>query len=269
VNSAGNGNGSGHKWPISCVVLSFVCGFILVYSAGCTTVRRFLPEGPPYNWELRTGYDQIILNVSSSSDVLNTIALPEYELLSTSQSVVACAGEKKHGHKSWLKMVAFDENTLTAQRKYILIVDDTPGLMDDPKKYLSFDCEMVLQSQVLAEPYANENARRIAVLRRVRENTLKDRTEIGPDNKLVNINAMLINQVLEAALVKLDNSPVLASRLPDLGGVEFSQLGFGKGRLQMVVEGDTVKIRLRMGSAAKDFEKPEDLERPATEIQLI
>lgn len=269
MNSAGNENGSGHKWPISCVLLSFVCGFILVHSSGCATARRLLPEGPPYNWELRLGYDQTVLKVSSSSDVLNTIALPDYELLSTSQSVVACAGEKKQGHKSWLKMVAFDENTLTAQRKYILIVDDTPGLMDDPKKYLSFDCEIVLQSRVLAEPYANENARRIAILRRVRENALKDRTEVGPDNKLVNINAMLINQVLEAALVELDNSPVLASRLPDRGGIEFSQLSFGKGRLQMVVEGDIVKIRTRLGSAAKGFEKPEDLEQPATEIQLI
>lgn len=266
MNSAGNGNGSGHKWSMSCVILSLVCAVILMCSSGCTTAQRFMPEGPPYDWELRLGYDQTVLKLSSSSDVLNTIALPDYELLSTSRSVVACAGEKKHGHKSWLKMVAFDENTLTAQRNYILIVDDTPALMDDPKKYLSFDCEMVLQSQALAEPYANENARRIAILRRVRENTLKDRKEIGPDNKLVNINAMLINQVLEAALVELDNSPVLASRLPDRGGIEFSHLSFGKGRLQMVVQGNTVKIRLRMGSAAKGFEKPEE---PATETQLI
>jgi hypothetical protein len=215
------------------------------------------------------GYEQTILEVSRSADVLSTLHLPEYELLSTSQSVVACAGEKDKRHKSWLKMIAFDENTLTAQRKYLLIVDDTPGLLDDPKKYLSIDCEMVLPSQVLTEPYANENARRIAILRSVKAAALEDRQEVGADNKLVNINGMLITQALGTVLIELDSSPAMASKLHEIGGVEFDHLNLGKGRIQMVVENYIVKIRMRLGSAAKDFDEPEESEQPNSKPQLI
>ena len=269
MSAAGNGQYSGNRSRISCVILSIICTCILAHSSGCSVVQRFKPEGPPYDWELRLGYDQTVLELSRAADVLSTIHLPEYELLSQSQSVVATAGEKKKGHKNWLKMVAFDENTLTAQRKYLLIVDDSLSLMDDPKKYLSIDCEMVLRSQVLSEPYANENARRIAILRRVKENALKDRLEIGADNRLVNIGAMLINQALEAALVELDSSPAMASKLHELAGVGFSHVSFSKGRIQMLVQGDLVKVRMRLGSAVKGFEKPEELEQPAAETQLI
>jgi hypothetical protein len=229
----------------------------LVY--GCSIVEYFKPEGPPYDVELYHVYDQTKLKVSTSADVLVTIHRPEYELLSHSESVIASVGQKKKGRKTWCNMVAFDENELTANRKYLLIVDDRPNLLEEPRKSLSFDCEMVLERQILAEPYASENARRIAILKRVRENTGRDKDEVGPDNNMLDICGMLANQALEAALVKLDSSPVLASKLDEPAGVDFSHINLGRGKIRMLFEDDIVKVKMRLGRLIKKWEKsPEE-----------
>lgn len=234
---------------------------------GCRVVDYFKPEGPPFDRELYQIYNVTILKVSSSADVLMTIHQPEYELLSQSRSVVASVGQKKKGYKLWFNMVAFDENELTAKRKYIFIVDDRRNILEEPRKRLSFDCEMVLESKILDEPYANENARRIAILKRVRENVRKDRDEVGSDNKMLDICGMLINQALEAVLVKLDSSPVLASKLSEPAGVDFSHINLDKGKIQMLVEDDIVKVKVRLGSAVKKWEK--EIEETTEETESI
>jgi hypothetical protein len=100
-------------------------------------------------------------------------------------------------------MVAFDENELTAKRKYIFIVDDRRNLLEEPRKDLSFDCEMVLDRSVIHAPYANESARRIAILRRVRKNADKDRAEVGSDNRMLDRPALiLVTSILAGARFK-------------------------------------------------------------------
>lgn len=229
---------------------------------GCGVVEYFRPEGPPYDKELYETYYQTEIRVSSSADVLMTIHKPEYELLSQSKNVVASLGQKRKGRKIWFNMVAFDENELTAKRKYIFIVDDRPDLMEQPWKKLSFDCEMILQSDVLNQPYANENARRIAILKQVQENVRKDKDEVGSDNQMLNDCGMMVNQALEAALVNFDSSPALASKLSEPTGVDFSHINLGRGKIQMLVEDDIVKIKMRLGSAAKHFEKQQEPRQP-------
>ena len=232
-------------------LLLFTCYLV----GGCSVVEYFKPEKPPYDQELYESYNQTKLKISSSSDVLATIHKPEYEMLSQSKSVIASLGQKKKGYKTWLNMVAFDENELTAKQKYIFIVDDSPNLMEEPRKNLSFDCEMVLEDEVLNRPYANENERRIAILRQVLENIRKDIDEVGIDNRMVAISGMMINQALETVLVKMDSSPVLASKLNEPGGVDFSHISLGNGKIQALMEDDIIKIKIRLGSAAKQFEK--------------
>jgi len=241
---------------------------------GCRYLEPFEPEKPPYDQELYEVYDRTILTLSSSADVLMNIHKPEYrELLSQSESVVASLGQKKKGRKLWFNMVAFDENKLTAKRKYIFIVDDKPNIMEEPRKNLSFDCEMVLGTEVLDTPYANENARRIAILRRVQENVRKDKDEVGLDNKTLDVCGMMANQALGAALVKLDSSPVLASKFSDPAGVDFSHINLGKGRIQMLVEDDIVKVKMRLGSAVKKWdtsiEKATEGKEPAAHLRYF
>ena len=241
---------------------------------GCAVVDFLTPEGPPSYEQLSKSYYQTELKESSAADVLAGIRMVEYdqnmELISQSKSIIASVGQKKKGYKTWFNMVAFDEGTLTrdegytgsteyelkARRKYLFVVDEKPKILFvEPRENLSFDCEMVLEAEVLDEPYASENAKRIAILRQVLENVRRDVDEVGQDNKTLAVSGMLINQALEVVLVKLDSSPVLASKLADEGGLEFSHISFDKGKIRMTVADDIVTVKIRLGSLVGKFEQ--------------
>ncbi len=63
---------------------------------------------------------------------------------------------------------------------------------------------------------------------------------------------MLVNQMFETVLVKLEASPVLAMRLSAVGGAEFDHINFDKGTVRMVVADDTVAVKVRFGAFAHD-----------------
>jgi len=226
--------------------------------AGCggtfwsDAVELFRPEGEPNDSVISYGYDATRLQQSSSADVLVWIYLPAYEKISQSSSVIASAGQKKKGYKSWLKMVAFDADELTARRKYLLIVDERPKfLFAEPWASLVFNCEMALALDVLDEPYSNENERRIAILKRVQENARKDVEQVRLDNSTVDVCGMLINQVLEAVLVRLESSPVLASELTEPEGLSFEHINLDKGKIRAVFDGEMANVQIKLGSVLK------------------
>jgi hypothetical protein len=224
------------------------CGLI----AGCSVGGFFRPWGPPSYQQIYAVYKQTVLKQSTSADVLAAFGRPKYELLSQSKSIIASAGQKKKGYEIWCNMVAFDENELIAKRKYVFIVDERPKqLFVEPWEGVDFDCKMVLPRKVLDEPYANENARRIAILKQVGVDTRKDAKEVGADNEVVGMCGMVVGQAIDTVTVKLDGSPALAARFTDPNGLEFSHVNFDKGLLRMVVEDDVATIRLRLGSFAK------------------
>ena len=232
--------------------------FSIYFLASCTIVEYFRAEKAPYDEELSNNYNQTILNKSSSADVLAVIHRPEYELLSQSKNAIASVGQKKKGHEIWFNMVAFDENELTAKRKYFFLVDEkVKSLLGiRPKRRLTFDCEMVLDEKTLDQPYANENARRIAILKQLLENVRKDVDELAEDNKTLDICGMLINQTLETALRKLEQSPVLASKLSDAGGVDIDHITLGKGGIEMSTTYNIVKAKVRLGPDVWAIEDP-------------
>ena len=232
---------------------------------GCGVAEYLRPEGPPSDIEVHENYNQIPLKTGNSAYVLAMIQKSKEELLSQGTSVVASQGQKRKGRKLWFTMVAFDENDSTVRRKYLLIVNDRPNLMEEPKKDLSFDCEMVLGPEVFDTPYTNENVRRIAILRKVQENLGRDKDEVAADNKLLDSCTMLAGQALEAVLVELDSSPVLASGLGDSGGVDFNHLNLGRGKIQTLLRNDIVTVKLRLGEPAETW--TEDLEAIQRKIQ--
>jgi hypothetical protein len=228
---------------------------------GCSVVEYFEPLVPPYDKELSASYHQTKLKESSSADVLATIHRPEYELLSQSKSVVASLGQKKKGHKIWFNMVAFDENKPAARRKYFFVVDEkAKSFLILPRRRLIFDSEMVLETEVLDKPYANENARRIAILEQVLKNVRKDTDELAQDNKMLGICGMLINQTLNTVLQKLDESPVLASKLSGNNGLPFDHITLGKGSIGMGITDDIVKVKVKVSSLTWTSEDPFALE---------
>ncbi len=248
----------------------FVTGLALVLLgnlSGCGVYRTIMHGKPPYDEHLYEIYSQSKLRVSTVSDV-KTFGLayqPQNELLSQSQSVIVSQGQKRKGTTIWLNMIAFDQNKQTANRKYIFIVDDKYNLLEEPKKNLSFDCAMVMEEADLAGPHANENAFRIALLKRILQKIHADINQVASDNKMLDICGMMVNQSFEAAQVKLKSSPAYASKLKNPAGMEFSHMSFDKGRIRLLfendkevnqlVKGDIVSVKLRLGKAAKKMAK--------------
>ncbi len=225
-------------------------------------MKYFQREKPPYNQELSAGYEQTKLKESTSADALAVIHKPQYgELLSQSKSVIASQGQKKQGHQLWFNMVAFDEDTLAAMRKYFFTVDEKgKAFLVGPRRRLTFQSEMVLQQDVLDKPYTDDNSRQIAILQQVLNSTRKDIDEVAPDNKALDICGMLINQTLQTVLHKMDDSPVLASKLDDANGFDFDHITLGKGNIRMDVADDTVSTNVKLGSITWTFEDPFALE---------
>ncbi len=248
----------GESITIKLAVLFAVC-LTMTFLSGCYEGDFLKPEFPPYAKARNRGYHATVLRSSSAADVLNVIHLPKYELLSQSKNVIASAGEKKRkGFKRWFKMVAFDEQDLLARRKYMFTEDERPKLLFvEPWEYLRFDCQVVLEQELLDEPYANENARRIAILKQILKDFKSDIADVKLDNDVLDISGMMVNQALEAALVKLDQSPAIAAKLSDEGGIVFSHIILDKGKVRLVIEGDIATVELKAGSAITKLIKKE------------
>lgn len=239
-------------------LFAFGFSFSIIFS-GCITldaIEFFRPEGPPDANETFTSYYQTELKTSTSAEVISTIHLPEYELLSQSKSVVASFGEKKKkGFKAWFKMVSFDENELTAKRKYLFVEDERPKRLSlESWPQAEFDCAIVLDSKILEAPYSDNNTRRIAILKAVAENFRTDMAEVKLDNKKLGGLGMMVNQALEMVLVKLDSdvaSPALAKKLSDQLGLKFNHINLNQGRIRMIVADDIAMVRMRLGSSVR------------------
>ncbi|MCK4960677.1 MAG: hypothetical protein KAT00_14795, partial [Planctomycetes bacterium] len=113
-------------------------------------------------------YYMTTLKFSSSADVLAHIQKEDSEFLSQSESVVASWGQKWSDAALWFNMVAFDEDELTAVRKYAFLGNEkAKGYYIIPAQSLRFDVQIVIDRAVLDEPYANENERRVAILQNI------------------------------------------------------------------------------------------------------
>jgi hypothetical protein len=241
-----------------------VCLFALILLCGlcgCSVVNYLQPEQLSRE-ELSASYEQTKLKTSSTLDVLGKIQSVERELVSQSDTMVASSGENKNGYRTWFTMVAFDEHTMIAKRKYFFLVDERAKISSTKlkrclaarKQGLIFDSQVVLETEVLEKPYATEEARQIGILRQVAGSLRKDIDELSGDtdgpsqgSKTLTISGLLMNQLFETVLLELDKSPVLAKRLSSSSGVEFNHISFDKGSIRMVVEDDTVTVTIGLG----------------------
>lgn len=259
-----------YKLNLSCksaVAMRFFSVLLLgTLLGGCSVVSPWAKARQlSYQAKLSAPYDQIKIKQSVIHDAVPKIqrlqdelepSFAEAELISHSENVVVSLGQSKDGFKTWFNMVTFQENELNALRKYFFFVNDKARTFQlSPSRGLRFDCEMVIGEEMLAEPGTSENARRIAMLRNVLGNFHKDIVELRDDtdapdqeNKMLDICRMLINQAFEVILRELDSSPVLATRLSQASGVEFNHINFDKGKIQMVVRGDIVAVKIRLGA---------------------
>jgi hypothetical protein len=197
-------------------------------------------------------YDQIVLKESSSAEVLSVIQQEE-DFLSQSESVVAAWGDKRTGSMLWFSAVAFDEDLLTAKRKYSFVADERiKGYYVLPAQKLRFDAQAVLDPKVLAEPYANENARRIAVLKQLLKDYSSDIIQLTPDSQILDSGSMMARRVLNTVITKLEQNPAYAIKLDEPNGLDFDHIMFGKGRARLVITDDIATLTIKVGTTFFD-----------------
>jgi hypothetical protein len=243
-----------------CCYTGLIFGILIV---GCSPITRsrWLSE----QQELSAPYDQISLKKSLTIDALPKIRryksesgapLAKVETVSHSDRVVASLGQSPDSNSTWFNMVRFHEYQLNVIHKYFFAVVDRAGsLIGRSRRGLRFDCEMVLDKEILDKTYTSVNTRRIAILRYILDSTHKDIKELGDDvdvpgqyNKKLDVCGMLINQIIELILAKLDSSPVLATKLSSDSGLDFDYISFGKGKIRMTIKDDTVAFSMRFGA---------------------
>ncbi len=222
------------------------------------------PEELPTKQQIAERYEQITLKSSDAAEVLDLIHTPEYELLSQSKSVIASSGVRKQTQNVWVTMVGFEEDTLSATSKYLLIMDENPKTMfTDPRAYMILKCQAVISEEVLSEPYADGNAKRIAVLENLHEVTLNNFDEIKSDNKEIQTSKMLVNQTFSTVLTALEASPAKAIELKESEGFDFTHPSLDKGNIKMTLENDVVDVDVRLGSVLKKIKLSREREIPA------
>ncbi len=235
---------------LNCLLFYSVVPAVL-FCASCGVeepLERVRPEPRPYTKQLPNAYDRIALGRSTSADVLESIKQYKQEFISQSESVIASYGEKKKTYQFWLTMAAFDEEEFTVTRKYFLTVDEKPWHIAAEGQKLRFDTEMILDEETLSEAYTSENQKRIAILKKVLQNTRDDISQIRQESKIPDTAVMMINQMLERILYVLSQSPALAEKLDRPEGLEFDHLTMGKGRVGMKLEDENVAVvRIRIG----------------------
>lgn len=224
---------------------------VLMFFVGCgieEPLERVTPEPKPYTKNLPSAYNSIELSRSTSANVLDSIKQHKGELTSQSQSVVAGWGEKKKTYQFWVTMAGFSEEDFTVTRKYFLAVDEKPWHLGAEGQSQRFDCQMILDEQTLSEPYTGENQKRIAIFKKVFENTRDDIAQVRNDSRVLDTGGMMINQTMERILYVLNQSPGLAERLSEDNGLDFDHLTLGKSRVQMMLNGKVVTLKIRIGN---------------------
>jgi hypothetical protein len=119
---------------------------------------------------------------------------------------------------------------------------------------------MMMPPDVFDGPYANDNAKRIAIIKKVLEYVRGDIEQVAEEDKNLGTCGMLINQTMRTILVQLESSPLLAMKLNPVEGLDFDHITLGAGKVWMGVAGDTVSIRIRVDSYVRTHDDPFALE---------
>ena len=209
-------------------------------------------------------YDWILLKFSSSADALATIGPGDAELLSQSESVLATWGQNEKGSLLWFNAVAFDEEKLTATRKYCFLTNEkAKQFVIVAKPRFIFCGRAVIASDILDEPYPNQNAKRIAVYKNFITSFNDDMIQLTSDSQALQSAVLMAKQALTTVLrQKLDLSPALAARFADENGLGFLHPTLGKAVVRMSIENGIADINIEIGKAP-----PEESDKTEAELE--
>ncbi len=245
------------------VVLGVALMVLAASLAGCEAMDEYGPAwgGPdvPAYQSLSDTYEQIEISKSLTLDVLPKMDALSGEVKVQSESAVASIGQSEDGQRSWYTLVAFHQYNLSVIRKYFYLIDEKARSRS--RRGLKFDCEILLDPK-LAGAVDDTTTQRLAILTSVLPSLRRDIANLsgavgaqGSASETFDLSLVVLNQAFKLAMLKLNASPALVSRLDDSGGVEFSHMSFGTGRIGLVVENGVGTLKLRLGGLADRFEE--------------
>ena len=246
-----------------------------LFIAGCNNVPS---AHAPLKEFVFDRYYTIELEKDDSTTVMKKLecrCLCEEEYLSQSESAIAKWAQRGTYNSFWVQrgdyavvwfnLVGFEEESLTAKRKYALLFDeDSPGwltLIKAPSKTMRLDIDMIMDDGTLEEPYATAADKWIAIIEKSRKNYLNDACDIRTDSHAVDSVSMLINQTFFQILEQVRRTPALTQRLDQCRGMEFDHTVLDEGNIVISIDEDRklVKVKLKIGSYVKNSEKHQDI----------
>lgn len=268
ISSRGLGDSS--KKSVFCILSSVFC-ILSLGLYGCSAIQSIRRQQLSYE-KLSASYNQAILKTGSSLDVLQVIRKTDSDLMppltetpffSQNDTTIASTGQSKNGFQTWVTVVAFDEQSMVARRKYFYLIDEKAWIRPAgirhlqivPKPGLIFDSQIVLPAEELDKPYITEEARQIAILKLVAESWHKDTGSLSHDNRTLAASGMLMDHVFKTILMEFDKSPSLAKNLSDKNGVKFNHINLDKGKIRTTVEGNVVTVKCMLGVFIHLFDK--------------
>lgn len=237
-------------WLLLCVAV------LSVVLSGCSSVDPIDHAG------IFGRYDKTVLKQSTSADVLSYIQDTKTEHLSQSESVLASWGNDWDSRTHWFNMAAFDEEQLTATRKYVFTQEDYRGPNTKPRSILRLDASAVIDSQTLNAAYPTQNQKSVEILKKLRTSFLDDSKSVDFESQKLQSSSMMAAQTFNILLTMLTQSPAMAEDLTKPEGLEFNHMIHGTSRARMLIEGDIVKLKIKAGDGwfkHEPFEKHEDV----------
>lgn len=252
----------------------WVCAwaFSLVCVTGCSSIpnpKNMIPPGKlPYQ-DIAATYHSTSLKRSSTLDVIRTLQTNQgllhgdhvrRELINQTDTLVASSGQSDDQRKNWFTLFSFDEQSMTANRKYFMCLDEktlvTPTEPHKPlywpRKTLVFNSQMVV-TDFMDQAFETEQARNIAMLEHIAKSLRHDITyfngstrDSANGNHIMTNIGLYMNTVFQQALIELNRSPYLANNLSHEGLI-FDHMTLNKGRVQMILQGDILVSRIEMG----------------------
>ena len=243
------------------LTLSIVAAVACLMLTGCNHLPR--ASAPDQNL-IFDRFDQVVLNEATSTQILPTIKdddLDEY--VSQSESVIAAWATKSDDAVAWINLIAFGEDDLTATRKYAVLIDeDSPGwqiFILQGSKNLRFEAQVTVDQQLLDEPYSKMSEKIIAIIQEFKSLVNDDFAQVQDQSATIMSERLLLNQVLTQIIAQAEKSTSITQRITEVQGMKFDHSNFGTGRIRMMIEGNIVRIKIKLGDWAKNFEKHNDV----------
>ena len=242
---------------------------VIMAAQGCTTLRRYVRPGEFTYPTLSQTYQNVSLRHTSSLDIIRMAQSPSepseqdlssHQFVVETGNVVASFGQSPDTYTHWFSLFSVNPYDMTAQRKFFYLFNEkaTASPFADkryltPRRVLVLEAEL-LMGDVLKLAYNNENTRRIAFLNETIQRLRQD-VEVmtagseGPTHHYHALasDGMFANQVLQQALRRLNQFPVLARKLTTDEGVEFTPVSLDKGWIWIKIEQDIVHLTVEVG----------------------